>query len=339
MNKYIKLVAFGAAFLFGATTISTATVHAETPRTDMVDVSNHNGQMTTPEFIDMRDAYGVKAVTTKISEGTTYHDWTAAGNIRAAQEAGLYINGYHYLHATTVTGAIAEANYAVAMAQADGLPVGAVLVADVEEPAQMAMGSNMQAVVTAFENEVQIKGGFRTTAYTMGSHLEVTPYGEKSWIASYPFTPTSTQNWYSEEHGWQFDSKATFRMSLGVFDVNQLYDNFFTADQAVIKKNPGDGATVWSKGGVWYTDKSFKHKANGIKKHMGSYWSFANGKLIKSNWTNSWGMYYWSDGDGKLVQGKGTWKGYTWDFGTDGTYYVKNATPKSLNKLVEQLNK
>ena len=339
MNKYIKLVAVGAAFLFGATFAGNVTVHADSPRYDMVDVSNHNGQMTTPEFIDMRDTYGVKAVTTKISEGTTYHDWTAAGNIRAAQEAGLYINGYHYLHATTVAGAIAEANYAVAMAQADGLPVGAVLVADVEEPAQMAMGANMQAVVTAFENEVQIKGGFRTTAYTMGSHLEVTPYGEKSWIASYPFTPTSTQNWYSEEHGWQFDSKATFRMSLGVFDVNQLYDNFFTADQAVIKKNPGDGATVWSKGGVWYTDKSFKHKANGIKKHMGSYWSFSNGKLIKSNWTNSWGMYYWSDGDGKLVQGKGTWKGYTWEFGTDGTYYVKNATPKSLNKLVEQLNK
>ncbi|WP_195332302.1 GH25 family lysozyme [Weissella cibaria] len=339
MNKAVKLVAVGAAFLFGATFAGNVTVHADSPRYDMVDVSNHNGQMTTPEFIDMRDAYGVKAVTTKISEGTTYHDWTAAGNIRAAQEAGLYINGYHYLHATTVAGAIAEADYAVAMAQADGLPVGAVLVADVEEPAQMAMGANMQAVVTAFENEVQIKGGFRTTAYTMGSHLEVTPYSEKAWIASYPFTPTSTQNWYATEHGWQFNSKATFRMSLGVFDVNQLYDNFFTADQAVIKKNPGDGATVWSKKGVWYTDKSFKHKANGIKKHMGSYWSFSNGKLIKSDWTNSWGMYYWSDGDGKLVQGKGTWKGYTWEFGTDGTYYVKNATPKSLNKLVEQLNK
>lgn len=339
MNKFIKLVAVGAAFLFGATLTNDVTVHADSPRYDMVDVSNHNGQMTTPEFVDMRDAYGVKAVTTKISEGTTYHDWTAAGNIRAAQEAGLYINGYHYLHATTVAGAIAEANYAVAMAQADGLPVGAVLVADVEEPAQMAMGANMQAVVTAFENEVQIKGGFRTTAYTMGSHLEVTPYGEKSWIASYPFTPTSTQNWYATEHGWQFNSKATFRMSLGVFDVNQLYDNFFTADQSVIKKDTGDAATVWSKKGVWYTDKSLKHKANGIKKHMGAYWSFANGKLIKSNWTNSWGMYYWSDGEGRIVQGQGSWKGYKWDFGTDGTYYVKNATPKSLNKLVEQLNK
>ncbi|WP_134644795.1 hypothetical protein [Weissella cibaria] len=75
------------------------------------------------------------------------------------------------------------------------------------------------------------------------------------------------------------------------------------------------------------------------KSTRGAYWSFANGKLIKSKWTNSWGMYYWSDGDGKLVQGQGTWKGYKWDFGNDGTYYVKNATPKSLNKLVEQLNK
>ena len=88
--------------------------------------------MTTPEFVDMRNNHGVKSIVTKISEGTTYHDWTAAGNIRAAQEAGLYINGYHYLHATTVAGAIAEADYAVAMAQSDGLPVGAVLVADVD---------------------------------------------------------------------------------------------------------------------------------------------------------------------------------------------------------------
>ena len=339
MNKTVKLVAVGAAFLFGTTIVSDHTVHADTPRYDMVDVSNHNGQMTTPEFIDMRDAYGVKAVTTKISEGTTYHDWTAAGNIRAAQEAGLYINGYHYLHATTVAGAIAEAQYAVSMAQSDGLPVGAVLVADIEEPDQMAMGRNMQPVARAFEDEVARLGGYRSTSYTMGSHTDVTPDGEKAWIASYPFAPTSTQNWYATEHGWQFDSKATFRTSLGVFDVNQLYDNFFTADQAVIKKNSGDGATVWSKGGVWYTEKSFKNKVNGIKKHMGSYWSFANGKLIKSNWTNSWGLNYWSDGEGKLVQGQGTWRGYKWDFGTDGTYYVKNATPKSLNKLVEQLNK
>lgn len=68
MNKAVKLVAVWAAFLFGATFAGNVTVHADSSRYDMVDVSNHNGQMTTPEFIDMRDAYGVKAVTTKISE-------------------------------------------------------------------------------------------------------------------------------------------------------------------------------------------------------------------------------------------------------------------------------
>ena len=335
MNKTMKLVAIGAAFLFGTTIVSDYTVHADTPRIDMVDVSNHNGQMTTPEFVDMRNNHGVKSIVTKISEGTTYHDWTAAGNIRAAQEAGLYINGYHYLHATTVAGAIAEAQYAVSMAQSDGLPVSAVLVADIEEPAQMAMGAAMQPVAKAFEDAVMQLGGYRSTSYTMGSHVDVTPAGEKAWVASYPYTPTSTQNYYSTEHAWQWGSNGYFPMSLGRFDVNQLYDNFFTADQPVIKKDTGDAATVWSKKGVWYTDKSFRHKANGIKKHMGAYWSFANGKLIKSNWTNSWGLHYWSDGDGKLVQGEGDWHGYHFNFGTDGTFNAKTATVNNLADIIK----
>lgn len=75
-----------AGLFFCVTNVSAA-------RTDMVDVSNHNGYMTTSNFIDMRDNYGVKAVTTKISEGNYYHDYTAANNIATAQAAGLYIIG------------------------------------------------------------------------------------------------------------------------------------------------------------------------------------------------------------------------------------------------------
>jgi GH25 family lysozyme M1 (1,4-beta-N-acetylmuramidase) len=229
--KKLKMIltATLAVFSFALVSISVGhTAFADTPRYDMIDVSNHNGQMTTDEFVQMRNQYGVKAITTKISEGTTYHDWTAAGNIRAAQEAGLYINGYHYLHATTVEGAKAEAAYAVQMAQQDGLPVGAVLVADIEEPAQMAMGRDMQAVANSFEFWVGVFGGFRSTSYTMGSHTDVTPDGDKAWIASYPYTPTSDQNWYATEHGWQWSSTVTFAFSYGYFDVNQLYDDFFT---------------------------------------------------------------------------------------------------------------
>ena len=151
MNKLFKHVALltGAIALF--TGVGTVTAHADsTPRVDMIDTSNHNGQMTTPEFVYMRNTRGLKAVTTKISEGVGFHDYTARGNIASAKQAGLYINGYHYLHATTVAGAIQEADYAVNMAKADGLPVGAVLAVDIEQPYQIRMGRAMQPIAKAF---------------------------------------------------------------------------------------------------------------------------------------------------------------------------------------------
>ena len=80
------------------------------------------------------------------------------------------------------------------------------------------------------------------------------------------------------------------------FDVNQLYDNFFTADQAVIKKNGVMNAAVWSKGGYVHGQVI---QAQG-QRHLGSYWSFAN--EIDQVWTNSWGMYYWSDGEGNKAK-------------------------------------
>ncbi|MGL5748549.1 MAG: lysin, partial [Weissella cibaria] len=64
MNKTMKLVAIGAALLFGTTIISDHTVHADTPRFDMVDVSNWNGYLSVGDFVNMRNQ-GVKAITTK----------------------------------------------------------------------------------------------------------------------------------------------------------------------------------------------------------------------------------------------------------------------------------
>ena len=228
MNKLkTTLVALGTVFALGG--IGETNVHADTPRVDMIDVSNHNGAMTSPEFTYMRNNYGLKAITTKISEGVGFHDWTAKGNIAAAQQAGVYINGYHYLRSTTVAGAIQEAQYAVNMAKADGLPVGAVLAVDIENQNQIAMGRAMQPIARAFEAEVARYGGYRSTTYTGGSAISVSPDGEKAWIAQYPYVPTADMKHYSTEHAWQWTSKQTFASSLGVFDANILYDNFFTA--------------------------------------------------------------------------------------------------------------
>lgn len=207
----------------GATKVSAA-------RADMVDVSNNNGAMTVANFQDMHDNYGVKAVVTKISEGTSFKDSTAANNIATAQQAGMYINGYHFARYNSVASAIAEADYAGKLAQADGLPAGAVLATDVESSEQSSVSeAQNDADNQAFMKEVA-KYGHRSTIYTMGSWVGSVMSVDSGWIASYPYDPTD-QEWYTSNHGWQWSSSYTFNGSYGNFDVSELYDNFFTTYQ------------------------------------------------------------------------------------------------------------
>lgn len=293
------LIGVGALFAIG---LFPSVVHADTPRTDMVDVSNHNGQMTTPEFTYMRNNNHVKAVATKISEGVGFHDYTARGNIASAKQAGLYINGYHFLHATTVTGAIQEADYAVRMAKADGLPVGAVLAVDIEFPYQLQMGSAMQSVASAFENEVMRVGGYRSTTYTGGYSSSVSPAGEKAWLAQYPYVVSSASQLYNQDHGWQWSSKFTFASSLGTFDVTQLYDDFFTAGQTVTSKP----TPTQNQGTTSSAIKQFKNANN----QFTAYKPFKIDKIAFAN---------------------GMWQGYDNEFagGTNGSWTL-NGLPLSM---------
>ncbi|WP_119326154.1 GH25 family lysozyme [Companilactobacillus musae] len=209
------------AVFFCATTVNAA-------RADMVDVSNNNGAMTVSNFQDMYNNYGVKAMVTKISEGTSFEDSTAAGNIAAAKSAGMYVNGYHYARYNSVNGAIAEADYAAKLAKEDGLPAGAVLATDVESSEQSSTTeAQNDADNQAFMNEVA-KYGYRSTIYTMGSWVGSVMSVDSGWIASYPYDPTG-QEWYTSNHGWQWSSTYTFSGSYGNFDVSELYDNFFTS--------------------------------------------------------------------------------------------------------------
>lgn len=223
-NKLIYIVSLLIAGLFFCTT------NVNAARTDMVDVSNHNGYMTVANFKDMLNNYGVKSVVTKISEGTYYHDYTAANNIYTAQQAGLYINGYHFARYTTVQGAIAEADYAASMAKRDGLPIGAALITDVEAQEQNGLSRSVNnANNQAFMSEVA-KYGYRSAVYTMSSWLGSKMDVSQGWIASYPYDATG-KSWYSSHHSWQWGSTYQFKGSYGNFDVSQNYDNFFTGQQ------------------------------------------------------------------------------------------------------------
>ncbi|MCA1341531.1 LysM peptidoglycan-binding domain-containing protein [Lactiplantibacillus pentosus] len=245
-------------------------LNANAARMDMVDVSNNNGYMSTAEYTSMRNEFGVKAVTVKISEGGTYKDPYAASNIANVQAAGMYINGYHFARYATKAQAIVEADFAGKTAKTAGLPVGAVLATDVEAEEQ-----NNQSQATndrnnaAFMKEIK-KFGYRADIYTSGSwaNNKMTIKGKTGWIAAYPYV-VSGKNWYSTNHAWQWSSTAKFRISYGGFDVSQLNSNYYTADQKSTVKPTNKDAV----------------KANNRKANRNIYHLAASAKWVKETKT------------------------------------------------------
>ncbi|WP_285213557.1 GH25 family lysozyme [Lactiplantibacillus plantarum] len=271
MNKHkLKALILTVGAIFMTFLMVNITSHAA--RMDMVDVSNNNGYMSTAEYVSMRNEFGVKAVTVKISEGGTYKDPYAASNIANVQAAGLYVNGYHFAHYATKAQAIAEADFAGRTAKVAGLPVGAVLATDVE-----SQEANNQSKATndvnnqAFMKEIQ-KFGYRPDIYTSGSwaNNKMTIKGKTSWVAAYPYV-VSGKNWYSNNHAWQWSSTAKFRISYGGFDVSQLNDNYYTAGQKSKVKPTNKGAV-----------KANNRKANVKKAHKQAA-KKATFKVVKYN--------------------------------------------------------
>lgn len=203
-------------------------VNVDAARYDMVDVSNHNGSISTSQFVNIRNQYGVKAVTTKLSEGTTYHDWTARSNIANAQAAGLFINGYHFARYYDVNSARNEAVWAVQCAKQDGLPIGAVLVSDVEASEQRGISkATLNAANAEFKRVVE-EAGYRYDVYTMGSWVwsKMDVYG--GWIAQYPYN-VSVDKW-TGNNAWQWSSTARLSGISGYLDVSQLYTDYYTGN-------------------------------------------------------------------------------------------------------------
>ena len=225
----------GTAMLAGLT-IGTGIINqveqpkVEAARTDGVDVSNHNGNMTVAEYVSMRNNYGVKEVTAKISEGTYYHDPYAANNIKNVQAAGLYINGYYFCRYTSVEEAKAEAQYAVQMAKQDGLPTNAVLCADIEASQQRGLGTYTNSLAIEAMKQIVESAGYRFDVYSMSSFGDtVIPWKYMGWIANYPYNVTVDK--YTKGHAWQWTDKQRFKDSYGGFDASQLYDNYYTGGQ------------------------------------------------------------------------------------------------------------
>lgn len=195
------------------------------PRYDIVDISNNNGYISVSTFKAMK-AKGVKAIISKVSEGTYYYDQTAKANLSRAKSVGLAIHGYHFARFTTVSGAKAEAYFAVKCARWAGVPKGAVLVCDFES---YNRGWNENGATTRAFASIVKSAGYRYDLYTMGSwtnSVSINNSGRAGWIANYPYNP-SGMKLYGSYNAWQWTSGAHFAGSSSQFDVSCAYSDFY----------------------------------------------------------------------------------------------------------------
>lgn len=199
---------------------------------DFIDISSHNGYISTDSFIRMKSE-GVKGVVVKISEGTSYVNPQARSQIANAKQAGLVVSGYHYSHFASADRAVAEANYFANNAYALGLTSNDLLVNDSEENAILALNSKFinTYLHDVFKDTLNTRGFKKVKMYTglhnFNTHFNMSP--KDVWVASYYYTPGNiARNKFSNFSAWQFTDNYVFQGVSGRFDANVDYDGMFT---------------------------------------------------------------------------------------------------------------
>ena len=142
---------------------------------------------------------GSTFVVVKLTEGTTYVNSKAEAQIDSAQDNNQTVLGYHF---ATFSGnsraAQTQANFAIAEAQALGLPSGSYLALDWENGdgnvVSGSTSSNTNAILT-FMSAVSAAGYkplLYSGAYVLRNNVDtssvISAYPNSLWVASYPTT-------------------------------------------------------------------------------------------------------------------------------------------------------
>lgn len=188
------------------------------PRTDVIDLSSHNGSVTESNFTIMKN-YGVSKVIVKLTEGQTYVNPLASKQIINARAAGMTVGVYDYTHYATKQEAIAEATKFAKEVANLGLAKSTLLINDLEDVDTTAL-TNKTDTVTSLATvyyETLNKLGYTNQAIYTGSNyvsendLNFNFIGNKRvWIAEYPTTPSSSNLLHQQYGMWQWSSKVEF---------------------------------------------------------------------------------------------------------------------------------
>ena len=183
-----------------------------------VDVSSYNNTDLTQYA-----RQGAKYAIVKLSEGTTYVNPKAQGQIASAKQNDMMVQGYHYAtFGNNVQQAHLEAQYAIQNAHALGLSKGAYLACDYESTDNNPSNdknANTQAVL-AFMHDIA-NAGYQPLAYSSASFFNqylnkaqiIAQFPNSLWVAAYPDGSNAVDhanfNYFPSTEGvvqWQFTS-------------------------------------------------------------------------------------------------------------------------------------
>ncbi|PXZ24290.1 lysin [Lactobacillus helveticus] len=256
---------------------------------------------------------GAKFAFVKVTEGTEYVNPKAEAQIKSAKAHGLMIMGYFYAnHSASVSKARAEAKYAVAKAEAFGIPKGSYLADDFEHGSgnnvNGSISGNTDAILAAMQviKEAGYKPMVYSGAYVLHNRVSasriVKSYGTCLWVASYKVSGRQDYadfNYFPSMDGvaiWQFtDNYKGYNVdgNISVVDLkvsshsssskstNKVLESL--SQHPVVKWNIGAVAVVAnSKGAYVYTSSKLDKRESSKLKPCGSVWQvfgFENGAV------------------------------------------------------------
>ncbi|MGM0215616.1 GH25 family lysozyme [Enterococcus sp. AZ109] len=286
--------------------LPTLTVNSENPGRDFIDVSSHNGAISVSNYQIMK-SYGVKGVSVKLTEGTSYRNPLAASQINNAKAAGLVVSTYHYSWFTSEAVARAEADYYANYANELGLAKDTMMINDIEQSTIIGTANHTDTSL-AFEKRLNDLGFSRVNHYMGNSWLTsgiIDPNRlgyKKIWVASYYYSVTSEKK-LTQYGAWQYSSQMTFPGVPGYFDISVDY-----ASDISTKPNAGPPQ------GPWISDNRYVTFTKANQTLYGDFgWSKRGNTSDNLNKTfKSTGKYYHANGTTYLsiYDGQGKWLGY-----------------------------
>lgn len=271
----------------------------------------------------------------KVSEGTSYRNPNAKGQIASALSNNMMPMAYHFAtFGANSSAAVSEANYAISSAQAMGLPKGSYIACDWEtgDGNNVNGGKDASAnAILAFMNKISAAGYkplLYSGAYLLRSNINTSTilakYPNSLWVASYATTgriDTPNFSYFPSMDGvaiWQFTDNwrglyvdgnisllpLSYNTASSQAPTTSSSSSSSSSSSATTTKKPSTTNTNQDKTTI-KTSKTVMHKAlvyNKEGKSIGKYYSAYTNITVIGGAVSINGSAYYQVGDNQYVK-------------------------------------